>query len=68
MAAITKDTPVEDLVHAYPKVVSFLIQHDLPCVICGEPFWGTLGDLARQKGWPEDRIDALVEEFNAAFE
>jgi len=67
MAAITKDSPVEDLVHEFPGVVSFLIQQGLPCVVCGEPFWGSLGDLARQKGWSEDKIDILVEEFNARF-
>lgn len=64
MAAISRDIPIEDLVKAYPDAVGFLIRHDLPCVVCGEPFWGTLAELAGQKGWDTERIDALVAEFN----
>jgi Ni,Fe-hydrogenase I small subunit len=64
VADITKDIPIEDLIHEYSGAVSFLIKHDLPCVVCGEPFWGTLEELARQKDWDDDKIQALVDEFN----
>ena len=64
MAAIERDIPIEDLIKAYPDAVGFLIRHGLPCVVCGEPFWGTLAELAGQKGWDAERIDALVAEFN----
>jgi hypothetical protein len=61
---IQADQPVEDLVESHPALVGFLVHQGLPCVVCGEPFWGTLADLARSKGWTEPRIDAMVREFN----
>ncbi len=57
---ITKDTSVEKLVEVFPGVVRLLILEGLPCVICGEPFWGSVGELAREKGWDEGRIDLLI--------
>jgi hypothetical protein len=68
MAAIYRDIPIEDLIKANPDAVGFLIRHGLPCVVCGEPFWGTLAELAGQKGWDSGRIDALVEEFNRSHQ
>ena len=61
MLTISKDVPVEELVESYTCVVRFLTDEGLPCVVCGEPFWGSLGDLARQKGWKETDVDRLVE-------
>lgn len=63
---ITRDTQIEELIKAYPDAVGFLIRHGLPCVVCGEPFWGTIAALAEQKGWNSGRIDDLVNEFNAS--
>jgi len=61
---IDADIQIDDLVRRYPGVVGFLIKKGLPCVVCGEPFWGTLTDLAKQKGFDDQQIDALVTEFN----
>jgi hypothetical protein len=61
---IDADIKIEDLIRKHPDAVKFLIAHDLPCVVCGEPFWGTLRELCRQKSWDDDRIGALVKEFN----
>lgn len=41
-----------------------MIEKGLPCMTCGEPFWGTFEDLARQSGKTEQEIDVLVEELN----
>lgn len=62
--SIKKDVSIEDLIHDHPGAVRFLIDNNLPCVVCGEPFWGTLEELARQENWNDDKIDALVEKFN----
>ena len=64
---IARDANVEELVNAYQGLVGLLIQEGLPCVICGEPFWGSLEDLALQKGWDDDRIDKLVDRLNAHY-
>ncbi len=61
---ITANIKIDDLVRQHPEVVGFLIRKGLPCVVCGEPFWGTLGELARQKGFNDKQIDSLVAEFN----
>jgi hypothetical protein len=65
MKAVTRESPVEELVEANPEVVRFLIDEGLPCVVCGEPFWGTVEELARQKGWDDEQIDRLVEKLTA---
>jgi len=61
---IKADIKIDDLIRQYPDAVGFLIKKGLPCVVCGEPFWGTLAELARQKGFNEEQINALVIEFN----
>ncbi len=60
---LTRDTRIEDLIEARPDAVGFLIEHGLPCVVCGEPFWGTLAELARQKNFTDDQIAALIADF-----
>jgi len=64
---ITKQSLIEDLIKAYPDLVSFLIKEGLPCVICGEPFWGTIEALARQKNWDDTKIDNLVDKMNKTY-
>jgi hypothetical protein len=46
---IQADQPVEDFVESHPALVGFLVHQGLPCIVCGEPFWGTLADLARSR-------------------
>ncbi len=65
MESLSKDTLTEELVETDTRVVRFLINEGLPCVICGQPYWGSLGQLAREKGWSEERIDLLVEKLRA---
>lgn len=64
MAEITAETKVDEMVERWPETVSFLLRRGLPCVVCGEPFWGSLRELCKQKGWSEERIAELVREFN----
>ena len=47
---VDADTPVEELVAQLPASVRILREYDLVCIRCGEPFWGTLGELAADKG------------------
>ena len=63
MSDITPDILIEKLIQINPDAVGILIRNGLPCVVCGESFWGTLEELARQKGWGDDRIQALVTEL-----
>ena len=47
---ITPDSSVEDLVRELPASVRILSRHGLVCIRCGEPYWGTLRQLAESKG------------------
>ncbi len=64
---ITGDVRIEDLIREYPQAAGFLVRRGLPCVVCGEPFWGTLAELARQKGLSDDQIADLIDEFNRLY-
>ena len=61
---ITKDIQIEDLVEQLPQSVSFLRENGIVCIICGEPVWGSLNDIAKQKDFSDDSIEQLVSELN----
>ena len=61
---VTAETLVEDLVDQYPKVAGWLSKRGLRCVVCGEPFWGSMGELAREDGLDEARLEELLEDLN----
>jgi hybrid cluster-associated redox disulfide protein len=56
MDKITKDMSVEDLIDAYPQTVQIFIHLGLPCLVCGEPFWGTVEELARKYNADPDQV------------
>lgn len=58
---ITLAVPVDELVEAYPKAAGFLADRRVVCIVCGEPFWGTLGELMEHKEIANPA--ALVEEL-----
>ena len=65
MTRIERTTSIEELIDTFPGSVKLLISRGLPCLVCGEPSWGTLEELALDKGWPNEAIDRLVHEMNA---
>ena len=58
---ITRDMTIEELVRALPEAVRYLSQQGIVCIMCGEPVWGTLAEVAREKGKSEAEIDRIVE-------
>ena len=58
---ITKDTPVEDALKGFPALAKVFIEYGLPCLVCGEAFWGTIEQLARQKAVD---VGELVKKLN----
>jgi hypothetical protein len=60
---ISKNTFIEDLVKV-PGAARYLMKHNIKCLACGEPVWGTLEDAAREKGYTDADIDRFVEELN----
>lgn len=61
---ITKDVYIEDLVRDVPKSVTYLMEHGIKCLACGEPIWGTLEEAAKEKGFGEKDIERFVKEIN----
>jgi methionine synthase II (cobalamin-independent) len=59
---ITKETYIEDLVEDYPELVVPLRKYGIICIACGEPVWGTLGELMEKKGI--DNPEEIVIEMN----
>ncbi|MDY0102980.1 MAG: hypothetical protein RBS07_08555 [Lentimicrobium sp.] len=58
---INPDITIEELIDHYPASTAFLIEHGLPCIVCGEPVWGNLRELALDKRFTDAEIDSLVE-------
>ena len=56
-------TPVERIVEAYPQAAGFLADHGVVCIVCGEPFWGALGELMANKGISDP--DGLLADLRA---
>lgn len=59
---ITLLTDIEDLIKKFPESVKFLTGKGIRCIRCGEPFWGSLGDLLEEEGI--DDPQGLVDELN----
>ncbi len=61
---ITKDTTFEDLLEEIPSSFGYLMDKGIKCFACGEPIWGTLGDVSKQKGFTDEQIDGFVRDLN----
>jgi len=57
------DTQIEDLVSDFPESVGFLIKNGVRCIRCGEPIWGSIGELLEEEGIADAR--GLIRELNA---
>ena len=53
---------IEELVEVLPESVTYLSRKGIKCIACGEPIWGTLEEVALEKGI--SNIDEIVEELN----
>jgi methionine synthase II (cobalamin-independent) len=62
---ITSNISIETLVGIYPQSVHWLRERGIACIICGEPIWGTLGQLASDNGYTKDEVERLVAEMNS---
>jgi len=62
--SIAKDIQIEDLIEILPQAVSYLREKGIVCVVCGEPLWGSLNDLATQKGLSDESIEVIIKELN----
>jgi methionine synthase II (cobalamin-independent) len=59
---ISKDTDIEDIVNDYPELVRPLKDFGIACVVCGEPIWGTLKEIAKLKNI--QNLDEIIDIMN----
>ncbi len=64
MEQITKNTYVEELLETKPLAVSYFLDKGIACLVCGEPFWGTIEELVLKKGYSQEQLEQFVEELN----
>lgn len=55
--AIDGDTLIEELLEQHPDLAGVFVRIGLPCFVCGEPAWGTVGELCERHG--RDLTDVL---------
>lgn len=65
---ITRQMTVEALVDRHPRSVRVFLKRGIQCLVCGEPVWGTVEELARGAGLNESGIDELLSDLNTARE
>lgn len=60
---ITRDSGLEEVITRYPETVEIFIRFGMPCFVCGEPSWGTVGEnIDRHKVMnPDKLLEALNE-------
>jgi hypothetical protein len=63
---IRPEDHLDDLLEEYTGLNRSLRRRNIICVQCGEVYWGTLGELVREKGLDVNQIIAeLNSEFNS---
>ncbi len=50
MEPIDPDVTIEELLRQLPEASSVLRRFGIVCIQCGEPVWGTLREVAAEKG------------------
>ncbi|MGA1845682.1 DUF1858 domain-containing protein [Deferribacter abyssi] len=61
---IDKNTTIEELVNIKPSSVDFLRKKGIICVKCGEPIWGTVFEVCKEKGFSDEEIENIIKELN----
>jgi len=64
MNRIKEETKIEDILEEYPQLARVFTEFGLPCFVCGEPAWGTVGELATS--YRVD-VDKLLSALNQTF-
>jgi len=62
---IRRDTSIEDLVDALPESIGYLLGKGIQVIVCGEPIWGTLEEVAKGKGYTDPQIDGILADLSA---
>lgn len=61
MNKITKDMTIEEVLEKFPETTKVFIEKNIPCLVCGEPLWGTVEETAQKYG---ANLDTLLDSLN----
>lgn len=61
---VTLETTIEEVVTLYPSTVQIFFKYGIPCIACGSPIWGTIGENAKK--YKVGNIEELLMELNEA--
>jgi hypothetical protein len=62
---IEQDSPVEEVLDKHPTLARVFVRFNVPCLVCGEPFWGTVRELAQKYNV---ELEDLLMALNGALE
>jgi len=48
MNKITGKTTIEEVLENFPNTVKVFMDFGIPCLVCGEPLWGTVEETAKK--------------------
>jgi hybrid cluster-associated redox disulfide protein len=69
MRRINKETQIDQILAEYPTLSRTFIAFGVPCLVCGEPSWGTVEELANQHRVNTaellDKLNNEVDKINA---
>jgi len=63
---LTEESTIEELVTRFPQTVNVFIKHGIPCIVCGEPLWGTIKENAEK--YDVKDLHSLMDELRSAIE
>ncbi len=61
MDRITKETTIEEILDKFPDTVKVFMDFGVPCLVCGEPLWGTVEEAAEKY---KVKLDDLLAKLN----
>jgi hybrid cluster-associated redox disulfide protein len=56
MSKVTGETTIEEILEKFPKTVKIFMDMGIPCLVCGEPLWGTIREAASRYSVDLDEI------------
>ena len=59
---ITAQMHVDQILAKYPGLAQTFIEFGLPCMVCGQPFWGTIENLANQHNIDSEALIKVLNE------
>jgi len=65
MDRITGDTTIEEILELFPDTVKVFMDCGIPCLVCGDPLWGTVEEAAEKY---RVNLNELLEKLNLVVE